>query len=514
MRVLGVVRLSRSTDKSTSVTRQRARLREWCKARGAELIEMVEDVDVSGASSPWERPQLGPWLTKPDLIDSYDVLLSIKMDRFGRSQLHFVHLLEWTSEHGKALACTDQEIETLTPQGRAFASLLAVFAQMERDMITERIRDQKAYATEQGHFQGSVPPFGYMPVRREDGRPWLEFDPVTKPFLVEMIDRVMAGELLSTIVRDFNARSVPTAKQRLDVLKEREPRAGSWARSPAERMLQNVVLMGYSRDRDGNTIYDGEGQPVTKAPALLTPVEFARLQEAVSAVKWRKSKAVVPNVLLDVSACAKCGRKIYRTIVKNDFRYLVCSGRRRGLCDQRQLREDLILEDVDMVMSVVLADVPIVRREYVSGFDVTGEISAVKEEMGRLASLYAKGKLIEDVYDTLSAPLSAKLADLEAEPVRESGWRMVPTEETYGERWERSDSEDRRDLLISAGIAIHLGRDVHLADDTWAFRLSPVPDRPAAGMALRHIVTIDEEPDHPFFFQINYGSIRDSLNGG
>src|ERR1700733_11851829 len=94
-RMLGACRLSHGTDESTSIERQGEQLTAAAQMRGDALIALTEDVDVSGAVSPFERDDLGPWLTLPDKISQWDTLAFTKIDRISRSLLDFVTLLKW-----------------------------------------------------------------------------------------------------------------------------------------------------------------------------------------------------------------------------------------------------------------------------------------------------------------------------------------------------------------------------------------------------------------------------------
>src|SRR5262249_26390489 len=71
IRLLQAARLSRDTDESTSIEKQDADMRRWAHAHGHEIIGTAADTDVSGSRPPWERPELGPWLTHADKISQY-----------------------------------------------------------------------------------------------------------------------------------------------------------------------------------------------------------------------------------------------------------------------------------------------------------------------------------------------------------------------------------------------------------------------------------------------------------
>ena len=79
MRVLGRIRLSRSSEESTSVERQRELIENWAKTNNHEIVAWAEDVDVSGAISPFDTPALGPYLKEP-ASNEWDILVAWKLE--------------------------------------------------------------------------------------------------------------------------------------------------------------------------------------------------------------------------------------------------------------------------------------------------------------------------------------------------------------------------------------------------------------------------------------------------
>jgi site-specific DNA recombinase len=81
------IRLSHETDESTSPKRQTEQTQGYCDLRGWDIAHVASNLDVSGGISPWERPDLGKWLTEPELIARWDVLVvaSARLDRLTRS---------------------------------------------------------------------------------------------------------------------------------------------------------------------------------------------------------------------------------------------------------------------------------------------------------------------------------------------------------------------------------------------------------------------------------------------
>jgi site-specific DNA recombinase len=101
LRVLGRLRLSRSTEESTSIERQREVIQQWADSGGHTVVGWAEDLDVSGAVDPFDTPALGEWLSRraPD----WDVLCAWKLDRLGRDAIRLNKLFGWAIDHGKTV---------------------------------------------------------------------------------------------------------------------------------------------------------------------------------------------------------------------------------------------------------------------------------------------------------------------------------------------------------------------------------------------------------------------------
>src|SRR5215467_3720438 len=99
MRLLQAARLSRLDDASTGLDKQDLDAQTYARLGGHEIIGTAADSDVSGDTDPWSRPQLGPWLTKTELVAQYDGIVASHVDRLARSTIHFMRLLQWADEH-------------------------------------------------------------------------------------------------------------------------------------------------------------------------------------------------------------------------------------------------------------------------------------------------------------------------------------------------------------------------------------------------------------------------------
>ena len=116
------------------------------KTNGWQLLpERYDDGGFSGGNT--DRPGLKK-LLEDVRADRIDVVVVYKIDRLSRSLFDFADLLSEFEKHGVSFVSTTQLIDTSTPMGRMMLGILMTFAQYEREVTTERIRD-KISATKQ-----------------------------------------------------------------------------------------------------------------------------------------------------------------------------------------------------------------------------------------------------------------------------------------------------------------------------------------------------------------------------
>jgi DNA invertase Pin-like site-specific DNA recombinase len=121
--------------------------RERLEAAGCTRI--FTDTGASGARA--SRPG---WDKCLDRLEPGDTLVCTKLDRIGRSVRNLMDVSSLLQQRGVDLACLDQPIDTTSPQGKLFFTILAAFAQFERDLIRERTRDGLAATTARGRNGG------------------------------------------------------------------------------------------------------------------------------------------------------------------------------------------------------------------------------------------------------------------------------------------------------------------------------------------------------------------------
>lgn len=145
-----------------SLDAQRESAEAYIKSQAHEAWRLVktryDDGGLSGGTL--ERPALQSLLAD---IQSrkVDVVVVYKVDRLTRSLADFAKLVELFEAHGVSFVAVTQQFNTTTSMGRLTLNVLLSFAQFERELAGERIRDKFAASQRKGMWMGGTIPLGY-----------------------------------------------------------------------------------------------------------------------------------------------------------------------------------------------------------------------------------------------------------------------------------------------------------------------------------------------------------------
>lgn len=191
-RVVGYVRVStdQQADSGAGLAAQRAAILAEVERRGWRLVEMAEDAGVSGKDL--KRPGVQAAL---DALGEgrADTLVVAKLDRLSRSLQDFSGLMATAQTQRWALVALDANVDTSTPAGETLISMLAVFSQFERRLISQRTKDALAAKRAEGV---------------KLGRPRRLPDEVRRRITREHAE----GKTLTQIAQALNDDGVPTAQ--------------------------------------------------------------------------------------------------------------------------------------------------------------------------------------------------------------------------------------------------------------------------------------------------------------
>jgi DNA invertase Pin-like site-specific DNA recombinase len=139
-----------------TVENQRLELASAAQQRGWTVAEIYSDNGFSGAKGRDQRPAFDR-LCKDAVAGKFDIIAAWSVDRLGRSVLHLAQFVEDMRASGVGLFLLKQGLDSETPTGRAMLGMCSVFAELEREIIRERVHAGLARARAKGKRLGRKP---------------------------------------------------------------------------------------------------------------------------------------------------------------------------------------------------------------------------------------------------------------------------------------------------------------------------------------------------------------------
>lgn len=149
-------------DKFNSLETQRAICSAYIASQEhkawLELAKHYDDAGRSGATL--RRPELETLMADVE-AGEIDVVVVYKFDRITRTLLDFVRLMDFFDRHRVSFVSITQNFDTSDSMGRLILNILLTFAQFEREIMADRIRDKYHHIRDAGRWPGGPPPLGY-----------------------------------------------------------------------------------------------------------------------------------------------------------------------------------------------------------------------------------------------------------------------------------------------------------------------------------------------------------------
>jgi len=169
MRIAIYSRKSKYTGKGESIENQIEMCREYSLTKINNTADMdffiYEDEGFSAKSL--DRPQFRKMMA--DCKEkAFDYIVCYRLDRISRSVSDFSQLIEKLNKMGVSFICIKEQFDTSTPMGRAMMYIASVFAQLERETLAERVRDNMFMLARSGRWLGGTPPTGFISEKIEE----------------------------------------------------------------------------------------------------------------------------------------------------------------------------------------------------------------------------------------------------------------------------------------------------------------------------------------------------------
>jgi site-specific DNA recombinase len=294
----------------TSLDAQREACEAYIRSQAGEGWQLVpdhyDDGGLSGASL--DRPALQALLAEVR-ARRVDVVVVYKVDRLTRSLADFAKLIELFDAHAVSFVSVTQSFNTTSSMGRLTLNILLSFAQFEREVIGERVRDKIAASKRKGIWVGGPVPLGYAAVAKR-----IIVVPTEAATVRLLFARYLELGSVQALALDLERSGIHTKQRTL--ANGRIIGGGAFGVGALAHLLRNRFYIGEVVYR-GDT-FRGDHEPI------LDPALFAAVQEKLSAQaverrrRIRGTAALLTGRLFDAH-----GHRLTPTHTnKNGVRYL------------------------------------------------------------------------------------------------------------------------------------------------------------------------------------------------
>lgn len=233
------------------------------------IPERYDDPGFSGGSL--ERPAFQRLLRDIE-AGKVDVLIAYKLDRVTRSIRDFGRIVETLQRHSVELVSVTQRIDTSSAMGRLMVHVLLSFAEFERSIAGERIRDKLAAQRRRGKWAGGTPPLGYD-VDRSGPAPRLVVVPAEATRARRAFELYLELGSLLPVVQELNRLGWNNKARRTKT--GRATGGRPFDRARLYQLLRNPLYVGRVRHKDQTFVGEHD--------AIVPEDVFARVQAQLQA---------------------------------------------------------------------------------------------------------------------------------------------------------------------------------------------------------------------------------------
>lgn len=283
-----------STDnqlENYSIEEQTSRLRAYCQAKDIHIVNLYTDGGYSGGNT--NRPALQQMLD--DIASGLiDTVVVYKLDRLSRSQKDTLMLIEdqFLSKQVNFISI-NENFDTSTPFGRAMIGILSVFAQLEKDQITERFTMGRIGRAKNGYFHGG----GYAPTG---------YDYIDGALVINEYEAMQVRELYHRFLQGYSVYNCWQYMQSTYTTKY-----GTWNSDTLVRsILQNELYTGKVKFK--GAVYPGNHQPII-SPELFRQVQdrFKQEHQVQTDPVCKRTPFRTSTLLSSLIHCGKCGARFH-----------------------------------------------------------------------------------------------------------------------------------------------------------------------------------------------------------
>ena len=384
-----------------SISEQIDRLKKYCDSLGWTIYRQYIDPGYSGAST--DRPGLTALITDIKTGKLQKVVV-YKLDRLSRSQLDTLYLIEKVFLGNNVdFVSMSENFDTASPFGKAMIGILAVFAQLEREQIKERLMMGKVARAKSGKFCGSwACNIGYDYINGE-----LIINEYEKLQVQKIYDLFLSGMPITQIIKTMTEAGY-------------RHKHGTWNDRTIRNVLSSKTYLGYILFK-GNW-YKGQHEPIiTEETHKKAAAIMARRRTAYESCH-RPGK--VQSILGGLLYCAECGEKYSKKkthYIRKDGTqrcYYACLSR-LGYTGKTCHNKHWTMEDLDKIVFDEIRKLALdetYQPEQPKQINTEKQREKLDKQIARLIDLYAVGGMpLDSIQAKIQALEEQKEALLAAE---------------------------------------------------------------------------------------------------
>ena len=475
MNVAIYVRVStlEQAEEGYSIDEQVNKLEQYCDLRNWNVHKVYKDGGFTGSNI--DRPALQSLILDAKL-KRFDSVLVYKLDRLSRSQKDTLYIIEdILNDNDISFMSLNENFDTSTPFGKAMIGILAVFAQLEREQIKERMQMGKLGRAKSGkNMAWSRVPFGYDFGENKS----LVINELQASIVRRIFKGYLGGKSISKIRNDLNDEG--------HIGKDVQ-----WSHKTIRDVLKNPVFKGYILFK--NKTFEGVHEPIID-PDAFDKVQDELLVRQKQAYKANNNPRPFQSkyICSGIIRCKLCGNPLSITMSPKRLdgtrlRKYHCkrvnkkdtTQKLRKICTFKPVKmeiiEGYILESIEKLrLNPKLIDKYNTNEEDLNTETLSNEISKLDAKMERIIDLYLDGELNRKVLDSRKEKImnqQSKLMDLlnhnEENQTKISIDDTVKSLDRIGKSVYELSYEDQKKLVNKLVHRIHV--DNESIDIVWNF---------------------------------------------
>ncbi|HEK9991829.1 TPA: recombinase family protein [Streptococcus equi subsp. zooepidemicus] len=279
------VSTTNQAEEGYSIEEQKDKLSSYCNIKDWSIYNIYTDGGFSGSNTA--RPALEN-LIKDAKKKKFDTVLVYKLDRLSRSQKDTLYLIEEVFiKNGIEFLSLQENFDTSTPFGKAMIGLLAVFAQLEREQIKERMQLGKLGRAKSGKpMMWSKPAYGYI-YHKESGE-----------LIVNELEAIVVREIFKSYLEGMSITKLR------DKVNEKYPKTPAWHYRIIRGILANPVYCGYNQYK--GQVFPGNHEPIISEEIYNKTQEELKIRQRTAAEKFNPRPFQAKYMLSGIAQCGYC----------------------------------------------------------------------------------------------------------------------------------------------------------------------------------------------------------------